>query len=329
MRLPLEFLDELKNAKNLLAFSSGTDSTALYFLLKEYEISFDIAIVDYGTRRQSKLEVSRAKSLCFWDNKKCYTLTTKPIAKNFEAEARKIRYDFFYTLTLQESYQNLILAHQLNDNFEWFLMQFCKGSSIENMQIPKKSLFWEESQRKCHILRPMISISKNQIKSYLQKRNIFYFEDSSNLDIAFTRNYFRQNFANPLIENFTKGIHFSLENLAKQMPLDNLKDLGGYFIFKSSPLDLYKIDKAIKKLGYCLSQAQKKECQLKLTQDCFSIVFGGKIALEKSQNNLFIFPYTSCTLTKTQKELFRKHKIPKKFRFFMAKNSLALSIIPQ
>ena len=57
MRLPLEFLDELKNAKNLLAFSSGTDSTALYFLLKEYEISFDIAIVDYGTRKQSKLEV--------------------------------------------------------------------------------------------------------------------------------------------------------------------------------------------------------------------------------------------------------------------------------
>ena len=165
MRLPLEFLDELKNAKNLLAFSSGTDSTALYFLLKEYEISFDIAIVDYGTRKQSKLEVSRAKSLCFWDNKKCYTLTSKPIAKNFEAEARKIRYDFFYTLTPQESYQNLILAHQLNDNFEWFLMQFCKGSSIENMQIPKKSLFWEESQRKCHILRPMISISKNQIKS--------------------------------------------------------------------------------------------------------------------------------------------------------------------
>ena len=101
MRLPLEFLDELKNAKNLLAFSRGTDSTAIYFLLKEYEIFYDLAIVDYGTSKQSKLEFSRAKSLCVWDNKKCYTRTTKPSDKNFEAEARKIRYDFFYTLTLQ------------------------------------------------------------------------------------------------------------------------------------------------------------------------------------------------------------------------------------
>ena len=44
----------IKNQKNLLAFSAGVDSVALFFLLLEQNISFDIAIVDYNLIVQSK-----------------------------------------------------------------------------------------------------------------------------------------------------------------------------------------------------------------------------------------------------------------------------------
>lgn len=318
----LEFLEELKDTKNLLAFSGGLDSTALYFLLKSYGITFDVAIVDYGIRQQSHLEISRAKTLCFWDNKQCYTLKAPKINKNFEASARVIRYDFFTSLVSQNSYQNLILAHQLNDNLEWFLMQFCKGTSIENMQIPPKSLFWKQNQKTCYILRPMIFLPRITLQMYLQTHKIFYFEDSSNADTTYKRNYFRKYFANPLIQNFQTGIQFSLELLAKEHSKTNLEDLGGFFVFKHSALSLYYIDKASKKLGYCLSKTQKQQCQTHLTKQEFSIVLGGKIALEKSQNQICIFPYTHYKLTKTQKETFRKNKIPKKFRFFLAKKGL-------
>ena len=53
----------LKNSKNLLAFSAGGDSTALLFLLLDNNIQFDIAIVDYGIRKQSKDEVAYAQEL--------------------------------------------------------------------------------------------------------------------------------------------------------------------------------------------------------------------------------------------------------------------------
>ena len=53
----------IRNQKNLLAFSAGVDSSALFFLLLENNIPFDIAIVNYNLRAQSKEEISYAKEL--------------------------------------------------------------------------------------------------------------------------------------------------------------------------------------------------------------------------------------------------------------------------
>jgi len=47
--------------KNLLAFSGGVDSSALFFILLEKKIPFDIAIVNYHKREQSKKEVEYGK----------------------------------------------------------------------------------------------------------------------------------------------------------------------------------------------------------------------------------------------------------------------------
>ena len=88
----------LSHSKNLLAFSAGVDSTTLLFLLLEAKISFDIAIVDYGLREESKEEVSYAKRLAKKYHFTCYIHEAEPIKKNFEANARAIRYEFFETL---------------------------------------------------------------------------------------------------------------------------------------------------------------------------------------------------------------------------------------
>ena len=62
----------IRNQKNLLAFSAGVDSSALFFLLLEQSIPFDIAIVDYNLRVQSKNEVSYAKELALKYNKSIF-----------------------------------------------------------------------------------------------------------------------------------------------------------------------------------------------------------------------------------------------------------------
>ena len=61
-----------KNNKNLLGFSGGVDSSAMFFFLLNNNIDFDIAIVNYNLREQSKEEVKYAFELAKKYNKKIY-----------------------------------------------------------------------------------------------------------------------------------------------------------------------------------------------------------------------------------------------------------------
>ena len=112
----LENLSFLENKKNLLAFSAGGDSTALLFLLLEKNISFDIAIVNYGVRKEAKEEVAYAQELAQKYGFKCYIHTASPIQANFEAKAREIRYSFFEDLIqtqkqMHTSHQTSLVSH--------------------------------------------------------------------------------------------------------------------------------------------------------------------------------------------------------------------------
>lgn len=75
MSIKLSNLDALKNKKCLLAFSHGVDSTALFYLLNELGLEFDLAFVNYKTRAASDLEEASAKELCLKFNKKIYIKT--------------------------------------------------------------------------------------------------------------------------------------------------------------------------------------------------------------------------------------------------------------
>ncbi len=58
-----DILELLSNKKNLLAFSAGVDSSALFYILREFNISFDITFVNYGLREQSIQEEDYTKEL--------------------------------------------------------------------------------------------------------------------------------------------------------------------------------------------------------------------------------------------------------------------------
>ena len=86
----------IKNSKNLLAFSGGVDSSALFFLLLNHKIDFDIAIVNYNTREQSKDEIEYALNLAKEYKKEIFIKDVKlENSSNFEKNARDIRYIFF------------------------------------------------------------------------------------------------------------------------------------------------------------------------------------------------------------------------------------------
>ncbi|WP_241856215.1 tRNA lysidine(34) synthetase TilS [Sulfurimonas lithotrophica] len=200
--LKSDVLEHLKSSKNLLAFSAGVDSSALLCLLLDANIKFDIAIVDYGLRVQSKDEVAYAKELADKYNIKCFIHKAEKIDTNFEASARKIRYDFFESLIQDNGYDNLLTAHHLGDRFEWMLMQFCKGAGCAELSGMKSV----QNKKNYKLIRPLLHLDKSELLEYLKNNKIKYFEDKSNFDESYTRNSFRHGYTNPLISEHLDGI---------------------------------------------------------------------------------------------------------------------------
>jgi tRNA(Ile)-lysidine synthase len=307
--------DILKQSKNLLAFSAGIDSTALFFLLLDNNIAFDIAIVDYNMRDQSKDEVAYAKELALKYNKECYSKSVTIDTSNFEANARKSRYDFFEEIISTSGYTNLITAHQLNDKLEWFLMQLCKGAGMVELI----GLNEVEKRDNYNIIKPLLEVSKDELQEYLDSKNIKYFVDSSNSDIKYKRNLFRKKYANELISEYKSGIKNSFSYIQNDIDsLDNIetiyqeKELYILQNHNDKNLLIRKIDKIIKILGYLPSKAQKDE----ILSNKESVI-GGKIAISFVDSRVYIAPFVTITMDKKQKELFRINKIPPKIRGYL------------
>lgn len=305
-----KILTHLKQSKSLLAFSYGIDSTALFYLLLQNSIDFDIAIVNYQTREQSFIEESEARILANKFNKKIFVLQAKldlENSSNFEKRARDIRHNFFLETALKFSYKNIVFAHQLNDMFEWFLMQLSRGSGLTNL------ISMQELQRKNEIfyVRPLLEFSKDELLAFLQNQNLKYFIDSSNSDEKFTRNYIRANFANAFLNEFKSGIKRSFEILQGEKELmlgEFIYEKDEFFIVEKSKFCINLIDKACKKLGVVISQKQRDEI---LKSDC---VISSKITICSNEKFYFITNFEKTSMPKKFKERCRVLKIPKLLR---------------
>jgi len=309
-------LDLLKAKKNLLAFSAGVDSSALFFLLQDANITFDIAIVDYGLREQSKEEVRYAQELAHKYNLTCHVFSSPPITTNFEAKAREVRYAFFESLIKEHAYKNLLTAHHLGDRFEWMLMQFCKGAGcveLRGMQSVQK-------QQNYNLLRPLLDHDKSELLNYLIHHKIKYFEDLSNLDERFSRNVFRHQHTNPLLQKYLKGIKKSFhyldedsKELIKEVQLRHVDNFCYFVSTQERRSDSYAVDKYLKSIGYILSANERS-----LLKQNTSLVVGRKYLVSFHEKYVFIAPFekSNVSLPKEFKEKMRKLKIDPKLRVY-------------
>ena len=310
----------LLRKKNLLAFSAGLDSSALFFLLLENNIKFDIAIVDYGVREQSKEEVAHAKALAKKYKLFCHNIQAPLFDTHFEKQARDFRYEFFESLVIIEGYDNLLTAHQINDQLEWLLMRLTKGAGTSEL-LGLEPL----SQRKNYTLvRPLLSHSKDELLSFLKVNGHPYFIDESNSNEKHERNKFRKQFSDTLVAEYKEGIKRSFDYLRQdKKQLENIfetiheeKELR-IILLHTLNAKVKATDLALKELGYLLSASQR----LELTKED-SLVIGGEWAIERKENLLYIAPYLTTNMPKEFKEKCRLAKVPTKIRAYYFKENI-------
>ncbi len=314
--MKLKYLYELKNKKNLLAFSAGVDSSALFFLLMENDIDFDIALVNYQTREQSDVEMEYAKALAKQYGKKIYTLVCKLDVSNFEKKARDTRYGFFGNIIAKHGYGNLLLAHQLDDRFEWLMMQVCKGAGVCELVG-----FKGREQRDGYVLlRPLIDVTRQEILMYLKSNDLPYFVDKSNEDVKYKRNEFRK-LCKPLVSKYSSGIRKSLNYLRVDGDfLDGkfYKIIDELFIYelKDDLINMRLIDKASKQLGFVMSRHSREHSLSK------NAVINRAVAVGKNERFGFISPYCKVVMDKKFKEKCRILKIPTHIRGYLYKKDI-------
>ena len=307
----------LIQGKCLLAFSFGLDSTALYHLLAESGIDFDIALVNYGIREQAGEEEAAARELAARDGRRIYVTRAPRWESDFEARARKFRYNFFESLIEEHGYENLLTGHQLNDRLEWMMMRLFRGAgTVELMGMKAVSERQTPDGKSYRLIRPLLETPRHVLEAYLRERELPWFHDVSNESDAFERNRFRP-FLETLIREHSPGIRRTFEYLEQDAKLlsENYEE-----IFAKGKLRIYRIhdrrivplaaSKALKKLGYLLSSSERE-----MLKEKNSIVSGRRWAIELSGEYLYIAPYIrDLPMPKSFREQCRLRQIPPKIR---------------
>ena len=212
--------DEMpKHTTIIVGVSAGPDSMALLHLLltlrKEKDIEIICAHINHNVRLESKNEAKMVKKYCKDNNLVFETMTIKEYHNNnFESEAREKRYAFFEEMIKKYKAKYLLTAHHGDDLIETILMRVVRGSTFKGYAGFEKNI----DKGTYRILRPFISITKEDILDYIQKHSIEYAVDKSNTSDEYTRNRYRKKILpflkeedNKVHEKFLKFSHTIIE----------------------------------------------------------------------------------------------------------------------
>lgn len=244
----MQYLDLNDNDSVIVAVSGGADSMSLLHLLirlrSEKNFKIVCAHVHHNARKESDDELIFVREYCIKNN---VIFETKKIEEklkgNFENEARTFRYNFFEELIKKYHAKFLFTAHHGDDLIETILMRIVRGSNIKGY-----SGFTEVLEKDTYsLIRPLISVTKDQIVQYNNKHSLSWVEDYTNKEDIHTRNRYRK-YILPKLKEEDKNVHekflkFSNNLIECYNYIDKIVDEEINKIYVSQELNIKKYKK--------------------------------------------------------------------------------------
>lgn len=208
----------------LCAFSGGPDSTALLIELKrlydEHKIG-NLAAAHYehgirGKESEEDLEFCKMTAerlgIAFFQGKGNVPEFACAHKLSLETAARTLRYDFLKKVAIENGFDRIALAHHAMDQAETVLMHLIRGSGLKGLTGMKESAGF--------FFRPLISVPKEEILTFLHERRESFRTDSSNLDDSSSRNYLRLHVI-PLLETVNSSAAVHIAEAASRLQRDD------------------------------------------------------------------------------------------------------------
>ena len=127
---------------------------------------------------------------------------------SIEMAARELRYRWFEMMRVQHQAEAIAVAHHRDDSVETVLMNLIRGTGIKGLSgiAPKN--------RK--VVRPLLSVSREEIARYMVSRDLPYVFDSSNNDDLFLRNALRLHVI-PTLEELNPAVKEAIYRTAQHV----------------------------------------------------------------------------------------------------------------
>ena len=200
----------------LIGFSGGADSTALLLMLlpdiREGRIEAEAVHVNHGLRgAESDGDEAFCRNLCREEGIPLLVRRADLGSRTDEAAAREARYSLFRQRYSEGGFDGLILAHHADDQAETFLMRLLRGAGPDGLACMKEA----EENGGMRLLRPMLSLRRDEIRDALREDGISWREDSSNQDNGYLRNRIR----NELVPELEKISETAVEKICRAASL--------------------------------------------------------------------------------------------------------------
>lgn len=195
----------LQNQSLALGVSGGADSIALFWVfldLFKRKKFFDLVIfhINFGFRgTESDLDQAFVETICHQEGVACEVFRPEPASiQNRHISLQEFAREF--RMTVQDAFItkgfNIALAHNADDVTENILMRLARGSAPENAA--------GMSYFDCRVFRPLLGITRTDIRDRLSAFGKVWREDSSNLTNKYTRNLIRHEVV-PVLESLYPG----------------------------------------------------------------------------------------------------------------------------
>jgi len=203
----------------VVAVSGGADSVALLRALADSPNGRALTIAHLNHRLRgpdSDADADFVSRLCPNLPHCLQSLSVADIAAgagdNLEAVARRLRYEFLARVARQSGATWVATAHSRDDQAETVLHRLIRGSGLRGLRGIAESRMLVPG---IHLIRPMLTLLREDVIAYLREIDQPWREDATNLDTRFTRNRIRHELL-PLLRTFNPAIVETLSRTAAQ-----------------------------------------------------------------------------------------------------------------
>lgn len=204
----------------VLAFSGGVDSRVLLHLLAQYRDQYAVNVravhVHHGLSRNAEHWVEQCRTWCNQSHISFdveYVMLERDSGESIEKLARDARYRVLAQYVTQQD--TLLLGHHADDQLETFLLALKRGSGPKGLSAMAACASFSQGQ----LLRPLLTVTRQQIEQFAQSHQLSSVNDESNADLRYDRNFLRHQVAPILTQrwpSFRQAVQRSAELCAEQ-----------------------------------------------------------------------------------------------------------------